>query len=225
MNRKQTAKRILTFTVAALFAGAVAIAQQPGSQPGMPNQPGQQPGQPAQPGQPTMPGQTAPNSEAGVPGMQESMSRTFGDQVFLRDTLASSALEARMSLLAEQKSPSPDVKRYGQRMVLVHNQLEDQLKPIATQLGVSEKDKLSKKQEHQVDQLQSLSGPAFDRAYIETMVKDQKHDVKEFKTEQDSSQTSAIQQAARMDAPVYAQHLRALEQIAQAHNVTIAEKQ
>lgn len=216
MNCKRTGKRILAFTVAALFAGVVAAAQQqPGATP-----PGQQPGQASPP--PNMP--NSPEAGAGVPGSEDSMSRSFGDQMFVRDTLAGSTAEAQMSLLAEQRSPSSDVKQYGQNMVLIHNQLEDQLKPIAQQLGVKENPKLNKKQKQQVDALKTLSGPAFDQAYIQDMAKAQKHDVKQFKTEANAAQTPAIQQAAKMDEPVFSQHLQVLEQIAQNHNVTIATK-
>jgi putative membrane protein len=218
MSRRQTGKRIMTFAVAALFAGAVAMAQQPNS----PQNPQNQQNQPQMPGQSSSGNPNYP--EAGTPGAQGSMSQTFADQMFVTDTLEHSAAEAQMSVMAEQKSPSPDVKQFGQRMVLVHNQLVDQMKPVADQLGVKDSPKPTKKQEKEIAQLQTLSGPDFDRAYIQAMAKDQKRDVKEFKTEANAAQTPAVKQAASMDAPVLEQHLQILQQLAQNHNVTIAEK-
>jgi len=217
MSARRTGKRIVTFAAAAIFTIAAAIAQQ-------------QPNQPNQPNQPAMPGQQSPtpgypnNPEAENPGMNQPASQSFADEAFIQDTLKNSAAEARMSELAQTKSPSPDVKQFGQHMVSIHNQLENQLQPIAAQLGVKEDQKLTKKQKQQVGKLQALSGPAFDQAYIQEMAKDQKHDVKEFKSEAASSQTPAIQQAARMDAPVFQQHLQVLQQIAENHNVAIAQK-
>ena len=217
MCARQTGKRIVTFAAAAFFTVAAAMAQQ-------------QPGTPNQPSQPPMPGQQSPEPgypntpEAGNPGLNQPASQSFADEAFIQDTLENSAVEARMSELAENKSPSPDVKQFGQHVVLIHSQLDNQLQPIAAQLGVKEDRKLTKKQKQQVGKLQALSGPAFDQAYIQEMAKDQKRDVKEFKAEADSSQTPAIQQAARMDAPVFQQHLQALQQIAENHNVTIAKK-
>ena len=51
------------------------------------------------------------------------------------------------------------------------------------------------------------------------MVKDNQQDVKDFNTEAQSAQDPNLQQAAKMDAPVLAEHLQAAEQIAQTHNV------
>ncbi|MGH9598277.1 MAG: DUF4142 domain-containing protein [Terracidiphilus sp.] len=222
MSASETGKRFLVFTSAALFAGAVAMAQQqPG---GMPNQPNQQPGQPSMPGQQSPTPGYSNNPETGVPGAQESMSRSFADEVFVRDILQSSAVEAQMSQLAEQRSASGDVKQFGQQMVLIHNELDKQLRPIASQLGVRQNPKLGKKQKREFGQLTALSGPAFDRAYIEEMAKHQRHDVKLFKTEASTAQSPRIQHAARMDAPVFSQHLKRLERIAQNHGVTLAKK-
>jgi len=218
MIRKPTGRRILTFTVAALFAGALAVAQQqPGTSSGSQNQQNQN-------GQPQMPGQTNPDSESGEPGPQMSMSRAFADQVFVRRILVHSFAEARISLLAEEKSPSDDIRHFGQRIVLVHNQLDAQFSTIAREVDVRETHKLDKKQEQEIDQLSALSGPAFDQAYIQAMARYQRHDVKEFKTEANVAQDPAIQQAARQDAPAYARRLSELEQIARDHNVAIAEK-
>ncbi|HUA96794.1 MAG TPA: DUF4142 domain-containing protein [Terracidiphilus sp.] len=216
-----TGKKILTLSAATLFAGAMALAQQ---QPGGSGSqsPNNQPPTATTPGEPGYPGSGVPGS--GVPGAQQSMSRSFEDQEFLRDAFQGSAIQAQMSELAEEKSPSPDVKQYGAHMVQIHNELDTQLKPIADQLGVKENQKLSKKEKQKVEQLNALSGPDFDRTYIQEMAMQQKHAVKQFKTEADAGQTPAIKQAARMDEPIFSQHLKVLEQIAQSHNVTIAQK-
>ncbi len=217
MNPSQAGKRAMAFAAAALLMSAMALAQQqqPGQQPGQ--QPSQQPG--AQPGQPTMPGEPG-YPEAGVPGT-EQMSQSFADQAFIHEALTNSTVEARMSLIAEQKSPSSDVQQYGQHMVLIHNQLNNQMKPLAAQFDVSENPKPTKKQAREIDKLKTLSGPAFDQAYLRAMAKEQKQDVKEFKSEATSAQTPALQEAARMDAPVLSQHLKALEEIAMNHNVAL----
>jgi putative membrane protein len=219
---RHAGKRFLLMAVAVLMVCAFAVAQQ--EQPGEPQQnpPGQQPQVPGQ--QPTTPGYPNYPSTAGPTGPQQSMSRSFADQMFLREMLSGSTAEAQMSQLAQQKSSSSDVKKYSLRMVQIHTQLTNQLKPVAQMLDVKVNQKPSKKDRKTIARLKTLSGPAFDQAYIKAMAKRQKHDVKTLKDEENAAQTPAIQQAARVDAPVFSQHLQLLQEIAQNHQVTIGSK-
>jgi putative membrane protein len=221
-------KRVLAILSAVLLAGAVAMAQD--GQPGMgggqqsPTPGQQQPGEPGQPGSPNAPGNPGGYPGAGPAGTQGSMSQSFADQSFVTKTLSNSAAESEMSQLAAQKSSSPDVKQYGQKMVKIHSELSQQLQPVAKMLGVKSDQKPSKKDKKAIEQLKTLNGPAFDQAYIKAMVNDQKHDVKSFKDEESAAQSPTVKKAAQMDEPVLSQHLQILEQLAQNHNVTIASK-
>lgn len=222
---KQDGKRVLAIFGAALLGGAMAAAQ--AGQPGMggaqqnPGQP--QPGQPSEnPGYPGGgPGATPGEGPAGTQG---SMSQSYADQEFVTHTLSNSSAEAQMSQLATQKSTSPDIKEYGQKMVQIHSQLSQQLQPVAHMLGVNSEQKPSKKDKKAIEQLKTLNGSAFDQAYIQAMAKDQKHDVKSFKDEQTAAQNPTVKKAAQIDEPVLSQHLQILEQLAQNHSVTIASK-
>ena len=109
-------------------------------------------------------------------------------------------------------------------MVEVHQKLSEQLKPVAQKLGVSEPKDPSKKDKQQIAQLQTLSGADFDAAFIKAMMREQQSDLKEFKSEAQASQDPAVQQLAQSDAPVLSEHLQILEQLAQAHNVTVESK-
>lgn len=227
----QHGKRVLAIFGAALLGGAVAMAQagQPGMGSGQQNpMPGQQP-QPGQPGENPNGsgypgGYPGANPGAGPEGRQGSMSQSYADQEFVTRTLSNSSAEAQMSQLATQKSQSPDVKEYGRKMIQIHSQLAQQLQPVAHMLGVKADPKPSKKDKKQIEQLKTLNGSAFDHAYIQAMAKDQKHDVKSFKDEATAAQNPSVKKAAQMDEPVLSQHLQVLEQLAQNHNVTIAEK-
>jgi putative membrane protein len=223
---RHAGKRFVAIFSAALLAGAMAMAQQ--GQPGMGGtSPGQSPmpGQPQEPGQtPNTPGYPGANPGQGPESAQGSMSRSFADQEFLNKTFSDSAAEAQMSQLAAQKSPSNDIKQYGQKMIQIHSQLDKQLQPVAQMLGVKPDNKPSRSQKKEIQQLKSLSGPAFDQAYIKAMAKDQKHDVKSFKEEETAAQSPTIKKAAQMDEPVLSQHLQILQQLAQNHNVTVASR-
>ncbi len=201
---------------AVLLAGAMAVAQdQPGGmqQPNQPNSP--QPGAPGSPGSPGSPGGMPGTEGSGVP----SNMPPAADQAFVRSVLESDATEVQLGQMAQQKSQSDDVKQFGQKMVENRKRLDDQLAPLAKQLEVSQPKGPNKKDKQEISKLESLSGPQFDEEYIKVVAKAHEKDVKNFKTEAQSAQDPNVQRAAQMDEPVIAQHLQAIQQIAQAHNV------
>ncbi len=149
---------------------------------------------------------------------------SYGDIAFVEDTLQNNEAEVQMSQLAQSKSQSPDVQQFGQKMVQVHTELNEQLKPVAKQLGANDSKGPSKKEKQEIAQLASLSGPDFDTAYITAMAKEQQKSLKAFKDEANNTQSPGLQQAAKVDAPVLTQHYEILQKLAQAHNVTIASK-
>jgi putative membrane protein len=213
MFSRRSGRGVLVVAASTLWACA-AIAQQPGgAQPSSPSQQQQMPNQPGSPGNPT----------AGVPGTDQPQQQ-IGDQMFVRETMEGDDAQVAMSQLAQQKSPSDDVKQFGQKMVQIHTALNDQLKPAAKQLSVDEPKGPSKKEKKEIDQLAALSGPDFDTAYIQAMAKQQQHDLKQFKDEAASGQNPNIQQAAKQDEPVLTEHYQVLEKLAEVHNVTLESK-
>jgi putative membrane protein len=198
-----------TFLVAAVvLAGAVALAQQPGGSGTSPSSPSTQ--------QQTPPSATMP----GNTGMPDNTAQSYGDQSFLRKTLEDDMAQEQMGQLAAQKSQSDDVKQFGQKMAQIHEQLTNQLMPVAKKLGVDEPKNPSKKDRQEIEKMQALSGPEFDAAFIRAMLHDQQEDLKGFKSAANGAQDPNVQQLAKMDEPVLSQHLQVLQQLAQAHNVT-----
>lgn len=147
--------------------------------------------------------------------------QAYADQGFLHDTMEGDFAQVQMSQLAQEKSSSPDVKQFSEKMVQIHTELNNQLAPAAKQLGVSEPKGPSKKQKKEVERLQALSGPDFDTAYIQAMAKQQQRDLKGFQNEAQAGQSPGLQQAAKQDEPVLTEHYQVLQKLAQAHNVTL----
>jgi putative membrane protein len=210
-------KRDYFLITAVLLAGAVAVAQVPGG--GSGQNPGQQGQQQTQP--PTTPGQTMPAPGSGMP---ENSSQSFGDQAFLHKTLEDNVAQEQMGQLAQQKSQSDDVKQFGEKMAQIHQQLTDQIMPVAKKLGVDEPKQPSKKDRQEITKMQALSGADFDAAFLRAMLKDQQDDLKGFKSEASGGQDPNVQQLAKMDEPVLSQHLDLLQRIAQSHNVDTESK-
>src|SRR5215469_2809159 len=150
----RSGKGVLSIAAACLWACTAAMAQQPGGSGGS------QPGSPSQQPMPNQPG-AAGSPTAATPGTDTSM-QPVADQAFVRETMEGDNAQVAMSQLAQQKSSSDDVKQFGQKMVQIHTELNDQLKPAAKQLGVDEPKGPSKKQKEEIAKLDALSGPDFD---------------------------------------------------------------
>lgn len=211
MILQQSSNKLSLLAATFLLAGATALAQTPGMQPGSPT--GQQP----------TPGQAGPNGsypDASAPGSQAS----YADQMFLKDTLKDDQVQVQMSQLALQKSSSDDVKQFSQNMVKIHTELDNQLKPLVKQFAISETQKPSKKEKEQLAKLAPLSGPDFDAAYLQAMAIEQLHALKEFKDESKAAQNLALQNTAKADEPTLTQNFGMLQKLAQAHNITLASK-
>ena len=211
MITKRTCDRFIVCSASALLGAALALAQ---SQPGGGGQ--QQPTPSQQP--------MTPSTGTMGPDSGSANQRAMADQAFVRKALEGGTAEVQLGQLAQQKSQSDDVKQFGQKMVEDHTRLGDQMKPIAQQLGIKEPKEPSKKDKQLMAKLQALSGPQFDEAYIQAMVKDHKQDLKEFNNEAQMAQDPNVKQVAQQGAGVISHHLEMIQQIAQSHNVAVEGK-
>lgn len=212
-------KRILTrFFIASgvmLMSGAMVIAQQRpmGSAP------------PPTTNSPANPNASATNPEmnnaqqAQMQQDQNAAMNSMRDKSFVRKASEGGMAEVQLGQLAQQKSTSPDVKQFAEKMVNDHTQLNNQMQPIAQQMGVSSPKSISKQDKKEMQKLEQLSGQQFEQAYIKCMIKDHKKDLSEFRQEASSTQNSQLKQAAEQGAQVINQHLHLIEQIAKSHNV------
>src|SRR5438093_3769435 len=82
-----------------------------------------------------------------------------------------------------QKGQRETVRAFGQRMATDHAKAKQKLERIAAQENIRLPEDLDKGAKQNYEKLSKLSGPAFDRAYAQHMVKDHKKDVAEFQKE------------------------------------------
>jgi putative membrane protein len=155
---------------------------------------------------------------AGAAGSTGSAS--MGDKHFVKEATEGSNAEIALGKLAQEKSNSADVKQFGERMVTDHSKLNDQMAPVAQQMGITPNpDQIPAKDKALEKKLQGLSGEQFDKAYIQAMLKDHTEDVKKFKKEAASAKDPTLQQNVQQGLQVIQEHLQMAQQLAQAHNV------
>ena len=181
-----------------ILGGVPAVAQAPGG-----GGAGQQP-QTNRPSNPT----------AGTPGdTGSSAPAKMDDKKFAKNAAMGGMVEVELGKLATQKASSDAVKQFGQKMVDDHTKANDELKQIASQDNLTLPTALDKKHQMMVDKMGSLSGAAFDKAYVKDMVKDHEKDVKEFQVESDSGTDPNVKQFATKTLPVLQGHLESIKQI------------
>jgi putative membrane protein len=142
------------------------------------------------------------------------------DKNFVKNTIEGGLAEIECSQLALQKSSNDELKRFAQRMIDDHTKLRDQMKPIATQLGVKGPTEPTKKDKAVIAKLESLSGDDFDKAYIKLMLKEHEMDAASFKQEAKSAQSPLVKDAATKDDPLIEGHLQMIQDIAKSMNIT-----
>jgi putative membrane protein len=180
--------------------------------------------QPSSPGAQSTPGQN-PSMDSQMNGMQQQAGQPSPiDRMFVKNAMQGGIAEVQLAQLTLQKSSNEQVKQFAQRMVADHTKMNEQMKPVAQQLGVAIPTEVSKKDKKTLSELQGLSGPAYDQAYIKDMVKDHKKDLSDFQMEASSGQDPTVKDAANQGSQVIAQHLQMIQQLAKDQNIAVASK-
>jgi len=162
----------------------------------------------------------SPNSSMKSGNNQTPGGMAASDKKFMRETAEGGLAEVQLGKLAAEKASSDDVKKFGQRMVDDHSKANEELKQIASSKGIDLPDQLTGKDKLLKERLSKLSGPSFDRVYMENMVKDHKKDVADFNRESTSAKDPEVKQFAAKTLPTLKDHLKEAEAIAPAAGKT-----
>jgi putative membrane protein len=136
------------------------------------------------------------------------------DNRFAADAAAGGMAEVKLGQLAQEKASDPSVKAFGRRMAEDHSKAGEQLKQVARSQNIALPVALNAIDQARYDQLSKLSGPEFDYAYMQMMVKDHEKDVAEFQKEASSGKNPAIKDFAAQMLPTLEDHLREARDVA-----------
>ena len=143
-----------------------------------------------------------------VPCAKTETKLSTADKDFILAAAQGGMTEVKLGELAAQKGTRDDVKAFGQMMVKDHTAINDDLKALATQKGVTLPDSLDAKHQGMVDKMAALTGSEFDTAYVADMLKDHKMDAKEFKAESAETKDADIKSFVDKSIPVVDEHLK-----------------
>ena len=131
---------------------------------------------------------------------------------FLHDAAQAGMAEVEMGKLAQQKAENPELKKFGQMMVTDHTKANEELKGLATKKSIPLPTDMGT-HKAAMDKLNSLSGAAFDKTYIQLMVDDHKKDVAEFQKQADSSKDPEVKAFAAKTLPTLKKHMDAINAV------------
>jgi putative membrane protein len=129
------------------------------------------------------------------------------EKLFLQSASNGGLAEVELGKLAQQRAASQDVKSFGARMVKDHSQANKELADLAARKGVSFPKQIDRKDEELRARLSKLSGPAFDKAYMQEMTIDHEHDVAAFHQAAEASSDPDVREFAVHQLPTLTQHL------------------
>jgi putative membrane protein len=143
-----------------------------------------------------------------VPRANAATTVSTADKDFILAAAQGGMTEVKLGELAAQKAMRDDVKAFGQMMVKDHSAINDDLKALAAQKGVTLPDSLDAKHQAMVDKMAALKGSEFDDAYIASMINDHKADAKEFKAEAAETNDADIKSFLGKSIPIVDRHLQ-----------------
>jgi putative membrane protein len=138
------------------------------------------------------------------------------DKRFIQVAGEAGSAEVEMARLAMDRAESSDVKRFASRMASDHQKAGDELDKLASSKGVAVDDKLSAKDQAELERLRKLQGASFDGEYVRAQLAAHKAAVSLFDKQSKSGHDGELKQFAASTLPTLQDHLQLIEQLAKS---------
>ena len=139
---------------------------------------------------------------------QATPAQLAADTAFINTAGTLGLEEVRFAQLAETKAADPAVRRFAAKMIADHTMVDQALAALAQSKGITPPSNMDARDETLYRQLQSLDGPAFDRAYIDGQMQDLTMVIEAFQAEADSGKEPQVRSFAQQYLPMMQQHLQ-----------------
>jgi putative membrane protein len=141
------------------------------------------------------------------------------DATWLRAAHQSNLAEIAAGNAAQQSATTADVRNLGAMFIRMHTDLDNQLKPVAQQLGVELPGEPTAQQQQQLSAVQAQRGQQFDTAWIAQQIASHSTTLSATQKELQAGSDQQVLQLARAATPVVQQHLSELRNAAQKYGV------
>jgi putative membrane protein len=135
------------------------------------------------------------------------------DQAFLMKAAQGNVAEVQLGTVAPQRAMADRVKQFGQRMVQDHGRAQQDLANMAKDQNWALPTEISDEQKKEHERLSQLSGEAFDKAYMQHMVKDHAMDVALYERASQTTADANLKAYATRTLPTLKEHLAQAREI------------
>jgi putative membrane protein len=139
------------------------------------------------------------------------------EQRFIDQAIRRNLAEIELGKLGENEATVAEIRAFGRRVVTDREKANEAAKNAARELGIDPPEKPAEQRMRARDELAKLSGPRFDRRYIQQMILDHKKDIADYKFAAESG-SDRIANYAADQLPMFEAHLRMAEKIAGSRN-------
>jgi putative membrane protein len=129
------------------------------------------------------------------------------DQTFVTKAAVCGKQEVMLGELAKNQAASPDVKKFGERMITDHTKANEQLIAAARAAKLTIPDRLPDDKTKEYDRFRNLKGAEFDKAYVKHMVDDHEKDLKLFENASRNVKDPGLKDFATKTIPTMKEHL------------------
>ena len=129
------------------------------------------------------------------------------DQTFVTKAAAAGKHEVMLGELAKNQATSPDVKKFGERMIADHTKANEQLMAAAKAANIAVPGGLPEEKMKHMEHFKALKGAEFDQAYTKHMVENHEKAVKLFTNASQNLKDPGLKDFATKTLPVIKEHL------------------
>ena len=129
------------------------------------------------------------------------------DNTFVRKAAADGKHEVMLGELAKNQASSPDIKKFGERMITDHTKANQDLMTAAKAANIAIPGGLPDEQTKEYDRFKNLKGAEFDKAYVKHMVDDHDKAVKLFENASRNVKDPGLRDFATKTLPTIKEHL------------------
>jgi putative membrane protein len=135
------------------------------------------------------------------------------DEEFAKMAAQMNLLETELGTKAQSNAQRADVKQFGKQMVVDHTNASTHLLASALVKRIALPTKLDAKHQAEFDRLSALQGDAFDRAYVQQMVKGHHLATQLYQHEASNGNDSDLKAYAAQILPTVRQHHQKAQQL------------
>jgi putative membrane protein len=127
---------------------------------------------------------------------------------FLVKAASGGLMEVELGKMAQKNGANADVKTFGKRMETDHTKANQELKTLAASKNVTIPSTPGEDEQKHINDMQKMTGAAFDRHYMDMMVTDHKKDIELFEdATEDNEIDPDVKAFAQKTLPILRQHL------------------